>query len=261
MDELNEQVDAGTGAAPEGAGTDQVASSAATTETTPQISEEVQALIDQRAKEAAEKVKAEYEGKDGHLARLKSAKDKEVARLKRQLREGQQSKVKEAKELIESNPDQAAQILLSLAEEQDQQIEQDSAHEQLVEWQHKILADLGADPAEDEEAAELAAEWGPKILEDPEKSYDFQQEAARLQLAREREATKTANRELKELKESLPETVKAEVTRALVSAGIVPEPTDEGGAPPKEKDWRGKSEGQLRKEGLAERRKRPIART
>jgi len=259
-EELNEQVDA-TGAATEAspAGASSEATTGATP--TPEISPDVQALIDARAQETAEKVRAEYEGKDGHLARLKSAKDKEVARLKKQLRDQQQGKVKEAKALIDSNPDQAAQILLSLAEEQDQQIAQEGAQSELIDWQHRILADLGADPAEDEEAAALVEEWATKIIEDPDQAWDFQQAAAQLQLTRERQATKQVSKELKELKEGLDSTVDAAVTRALVAAGIVPEATPDGGAPQKQEDWRKLSPSQLRKQGLQERAKRPIQRT
>ena len=259
-DVLSEQVDP-TGAAPEASPAG--APSEATTEPTPapEISEEIQTLIEQRATEAAEKVKAEYEGKGGHLARLKAAKDKELARLKKQLRDQQKGKVEEAKALIESNPDQAAQILLSLAEEQDQQIAQDSAQSELIDWQQKILADLGADPAEDEEAAALVAEWGPRLIEDPNLTWDYQQAAAQLQLERERAANKEVTKELKDLKDGLGGMVNAAVTRALVEAGVVPEPTPDGGAPPKEEDWRDLSPAQLRKKGLEERRKAPMQRT
>ncbi len=142
-EELDKQkVDAGTGAppaddTPAGAGTGQAAPGETTPGTPPAISEEVQALIKTQTDEAIKAERAKYEGKDGHLARLKSAKDKELAALRKQLRTGQQGKVKEAKALIESNPDQAAQILLNLAEEQDQQIAQDGAQVELVDWQHR----------------------------------------------------------------------------------------------------------------------------
>ena len=226
-----------------------------------QLTPEIEALITARSEEAAAAVRAQYEGEDGHLAKLKSAKDKEVARLRKQLREQQKGKVEEAKALIESNPDQAAQILLSLAEEQDQQIAQDSAQSELIDWQHKILADLGADPAEDEEAAALVAEWGPRLIEDPNLTWDYQQAAAQLQLERERAANKEVTKELKDLKDGLDGMVNAAVTRALVEAGVVPEPTPDGGAPPKEEDWRTLSPTQLRKKGLEERRKAPMQRT
>jgi hypothetical protein len=259
--ELNEQeVAPGTGAAPSGdtaagAGTDQAASSAATAGTTG--APDIQAQIDAAVQEAIK----QYEGEGGHLSRLKSKKDKEIAALRKQLQKQQKGKVEQAKALIESNPDQAAEILLGLAEEQDQQIAQGTAHQELVEWQHRILADLGADPEEDEEAAALAEEWAARLIEDPNLTWDFQHAAAQLQIGRERAASKEATKELKELKESLPETVNAAVTRALVAAGIVPEPSPEGGTPQREEDWRQKPASKLVKDGLAERKAHPIART
>lgn len=218
------------------------------------VQAQIEAAVKAKEQEWQEKARSEAQ-------KIQSAKDKELAALRRQLRAAQQKKVDEAKALLESNPDQAANILLGLAEEQSEQIEKDGAHDELVAWQHRILADLGANPEEDQEAALLATEWGPRLLTDPNLTWDFQQEAAKLVLSREREAVKTANKELKELKESLPETVKAEVTRALVSAGIVPEPTGEGGAPSTEDDWRNLSPAELRKLGVKERTKQPIKRT
>lgn len=251
-EELTQQVEAGTGAAQQEASTVPAASSEPTTEATP--APDMEAQIDAAVQEA---IKA-YEGKGGHLAQLRSSKDKEIAALKKQLRQQQQSKVEEAKKLIEENPGQAAEILLHLAEEQTQQIEQDSAQEQLVDWQHRILTDLGVDPDEDEEAAALVSEWAEKMLEDPNLTWDFQQAAAQLQIGRKDKALKETTKELKELKDGLDDMVSAAVTRHLVSAGIIAEPSPDGTAPPKDDQWR---ENPSVARGLAKRRKQPIQRT
>jgi hypothetical protein len=252
MSEELEQVGAGAEGATEAGQTQAGSETTTKIEIPSDLQPVVQAQVAAAVEAATQKVRDEYERKDGHLAKLRSTKDRELAQLRKQLSATRKQQVEEAEKLLESNPDQAAAILKALVAEQSTQIEQDGAHDELVSWQHKVLADLGADPDEDEEAATLALEWGPKLLSDPNMTWDFQQAAAKLVLDREREATKTANKELKELKESLPDTVKAEVTKALVSAGIVPEPTDEGGAPPGDDDWRKLSSSELRRRGIAE---------
>jgi hypothetical protein len=256
-EELNEQnVGAEAEAAPE-AGQVEATSSEATTETTEGQAPDVQAQIDAAVQAVIDK----YERKgDGHLAKLRSTKDKEIAALKRQLRERQNSQIAEAKELMDSDPAQAAQLLASIVEAQTQASLQDTKHQELVDWQHKILTDLGADPEEDEEAAELAAEWAEKLIEDPNLTWDFQQEAARLQLQRKEQAIKETTKELTELKEGMPDLIKAEVTKALAGAGIIPEPSDDGEPPQREENWRDQPSSQLIKQGLTERLKTPIQR-
>ena len=161
---------------------------------------------------------------------------------------------------MESDPAQAAQLLAGIVEAQAQASLQEGRHQELVDWQYRILADLGADPEEDEEAAELVAEWADKVLEDPNLTWDFQQAAARFQLERKEKAAKEAAKELAALKDGMPDLIKAEITKALVGAGVIPEPTGEGGAPDKEEDWRKLPTGQLISKGLADRMKRPIQR-
>lgn len=259
-EELNVQnVGGEPGAAPPpavgaGASTEAPTSSEATTETTG--APDVQAQID----EAVQAAIREYEGKGGHLAKLRSKKDTEIAALKRQLRERQTSQIAEAKELMESDPAQAAQILAGIVEAQAQTSLQDTKHQELVEWQHRILTDLGADPEEDEEAAELAAEWAERLIEDPNLTWDFQQAAAQLQLKRKDEALKQTAKELTDLRDNMPDLIKAEITKALVGAGVIPEPTGDGTPPQKEEDWRNLPSGQLIKMGLEQRMKEPIQR-
>lgn len=256
-EELNEQVDAGTEAPAEGA-SQEAASSEATTEAPQTEAPDISAQIETAVQAAIDK----YEGKGGHLAKLRSQKDKEIAALQRQLREQQTGRMEEAQALLESDPAQAAQILAGIVEAQAQQSLQASKHQELVDWQYRILEDLGADPEGDEDAATLAAEWSERLVEDPNLTWDFQQAAARFQLERKEQTINKTTKELTELKESLPETIKAEVTRALAGAGIIPDPSEGGEpAPPKDSEWRKKPTGQLITDGLAARMARPIQRT
>lgn len=258
-DELNEQVvDAGTGAAPTaepaaGASTEAATSGEATTEAG-KAPEDTKAQIEAAVQEAVGK----YEGKDGHLARLRSSKDKEIAALKKQLRQRQESNVEQAKALIESgDTQQAAQILLSQAEEQAQRIAQEGASHELLEWRDRVLADLGVDLEGDEDAAQFAQEWGERLLDDPQMTYDYQQAAAQFQLKRERDENKATKKRLADLEGGMEEAISAAVTRALVGQGIIPDPTPEGGQPSGNEDWR-KNPSISR--GLKKRKENPVAR-
>lgn len=256
-EELNtQQVGAETEAPESGVTPAETTSSEATTEATGQAPD-ITAQINAAVQAAIDK----YEGKGGHLAKLRSQKDKEIAALQRQLQQQRTSQLEEAKALLESDPAQAAQLLAGIVEAQAQTSLQESRNQELVDWQYRILADLGADPEEDEEAAELVAEWSGRMLEDPNLTWDFQQAAARLQLERKEKAAKQAATELAALKDSMPDLIKAEITKALVGAGVIPEPSGEGVAPTREEDWRNQPSGTLIRDGLAERLKAPIQRT
>ena len=235
-DVLSEQVvDADPTAAPEAGARVEATPGEATTDSpgAPDIQAQIDAAVQAEI--------AKYEGKDGHLSKLKSKKDKEIARLQRQLREQQKGKLEEAKALMESDPGRAAQLLLSQAEDQAARANQESRHQQMVDWQYEILADYGVDPDEDEEAAELVAEWADRMDRNPDEAWGFQQAAGKFVAERAQTESKQTAKELAELKGGMAETINAAVTKALVEQGIIPAPTQEGSEPQKrDEDWRQK---------------------
>lgn len=260
-EELNKQMGAETEtpAAPTSEATTET-TTPATTEGTTQAPD-IQAVIEKALADHEAKVREEYERKgDGHLSKLRSKYDKRIAALERQIREQNTGRMEEARGLMESDPAQAAQILASIVEAQSQDAMESTARQDLGDWQRRILEDLGADLDSDEEAAGLATEWTDRLLDDPNLTWDFQQAAARLQLERKEKAAKQAAKELADLKENLPAQIQAEITRALVSAGVVPEPSGDGEPAERDENWRDLPAGQLIQKGLAERMKRPIKR-
>lgn len=216
--------------------------------------------IEEQINAAVKAAVAEYEGTGGHLSRLKSKKDKEIAALKRQLAQQTSSRLEEAQQLIDSDPARAASLLVGIVEAQAQETRQQNASSELIDWQRRILTDLGANPDEDDETAIMAAEWANKILEDPDLAWDFPVEAAKRRLSAKEQELKEATKELAALKEGLPALIEAQVTKALVTAGITPEPTGDGEPAPREEDWRSLSPSALIKMGMRERAKKPIQR-
>lgn len=254
-EELNEQVEAG--AVTETGGEVTPSESMADGTQSAITPEAIQAQVDAAVQAAID----EYEKADGHLAKLRRKKDLEIAGLQKQIEEQRTGKLEEAQKLMASDPARAAQILAQLVEAQANQTTEAAKHRELLDWQHKILADMGTDPEKDEEAVALVEEWAPKLIADPRNTWDFQQAAAMQLLDRERKAAKEASAALAELQDGMGDLIKAEVTKALVGAGIVPD-TDGGGAPAtKEEDWRDLPPSKLIKMGLEDRKKKPIIRT
>ncbi len=253
-EELKPQVGAGAGAEAPPA----TSEGAATTETTTGIAPEMQQAIDT----AIARIKQEYEGKGGHIAKLKSSYDTQIAQLKRQLQERTKSEYQEAVQLMEAGDyEEAARQLAAQAQVYQQQQEQDAQVGALADWARSILGGLGYDLESDQEAAEYATEWLEKIQNNRDYAWEFIMDASQKKLGAERQKAETAQKELAKVQEGIPTLVKAEVAKALTEAGLTPTPTPEGGTPPTEEDWRKMSTGKLIQQGLAQRARAPVNKT
>lgn len=208
---------------------------------------EIQAAIEA----AVRQVKDEYEGKGGHIARLKSKYDKQIAQLQQVQTQRQQQEYQQAMGLLEAGDyAEAAQILAAQVQTLQGQTMADTQRQQMTDWVERIMGDLGYD-LDTEEAATFAAGWTDKLIRDPDLTWDFQQEAARGQIETERQRAKAAADELQKLKEGLPQLVQEQVKRMFTETGLAPDATSDGGGGG---GIYGKPSGQLVKEGLAQRR-------
>lgn len=220
------------------------------------LSPEVQAAIDK----AVQGVRAEYEGKGGHIAKLKSKYDKQLAQLQQAVEGQQRADYEAAMAHLEGGDYRTAATILAEQVDQLQGSRARSAQEQEVaSWVGQVMTDLGYDLEGSEEDAAFAGEWVDKMLENPEYSWEFQQTAAKRQLDAARAEAAKAKKDLDGVVSTLDQTVRAEVTKILASAGLAPEPTGEEGTRPSE-DWRSLPTGKLLKLGLEERKKKPIQR-
>jgi hypothetical protein len=208
--------------------------------------------LDAVLKKREAEIRAEYEDKGGHLAKLRSKYDTQISQLKRELEQRRSNVAQEALQLMGKDPVKAAEMLAGLVQEQAQESMAASAAEQMGSWQRRIMEELGFDLDGDDEAAELALKWNRELVKDPGASWDFQQDVARRAREREAEARKKAEKELASLKDGLQGVVQAEITKILASSGIVPDPGTDG-SPQAPQDWRKKSTGQLVTDGLAKR--------
>lgn len=220
----------------------------------PELSGDIKAMIEAEVA----RVRQEYESAGGKIAQIQSKKDKEVAELKRQLRQQREAEYKEAMGYLEGGDyESAAQILAQQVQQLTGSAMQEGQRAEMAGWIQTIMADLGADVEGDEEAATFATEWLDRVVGDPNLAWDFQQAAAKRQIAAQQKAAEAAAQELKKVQDALPALIKAQVTRVLADAGIAPEPSGEGGGSTQD-EWRNLPAGQLINRGLAQRR--PIQR-
>lgn len=227
-----------------------------TTQDTPQIPDDIKAMIEAAVKE----VRESYEGPGGKIAQIQSKKDKEVAEAQKQLKElrraqlaRSQEEYKQAQGLMQTDPRKAAQMMQALYESQAQAAMMENQTQEMADWMDRVMRDMGLS-TEDDETGAFAREWFEKLMDDPDLTYDFQQAAAmRLGEIKDSEI-KARDSELKQLRDGLPDMVKQEVTRILAASGLTPALTDDGTPAKKKESWRSKGPQALINEGLAERR-------
>lgn len=218
---------------------------------TPTASPDLKTMI----AEAVQEVRAEYEGKGGHLAKLRSSYDKQIAELKKQVSQQQRAKMEQAQGLLEAEDyEEAAKILYSQMEELQGQTMRESQKSEMADWVDEIMTDLGYDLEEDKEAATLAAGWLDRLVDDPRLTWEFQQEVARKLIEDQQAAAKAAQKELAKFKDDLPSLIKSQVAQLLTDAGFAPDTAGDGAAPTRTTDLTQLSEAELWKLGTAQRR-------
>jgi len=194
---------------------------------------EVQRLIDERI----EALRSEYEGKGGHLARLKSEYDKKIAEKERRLRELESSRIKAIRERASENPEEAGAMALSQLEEFQRQEELKQAGESWRLFARQAYEHYGFNLDEPGVAEEVLAD-GEELFEQMSQGADptalaleFQKKVA----ARALDRIKEENAKLKKQLDGLPEMVEQAVAQALTARGASPEigavPTGLHGAP------------------------------
>ena len=183
----------------------------------PAVSPEVQALVDSQVKAAMEKVRAEYEETGGHLSKLRSKKDKEIAKLRKELEQREQAEYQEALELARRDPRGGVERLAGMVDGMNarRQLEQQQA--ELQAWSDRVLEELGLDP-DDDAVAEVVRQVGP--LESEGASYAFLGEMGKLARTKEAEARKAAEKKLAQTLEGLPGLVNAAVAKQLAASGL-----------------------------------------
>jgi hypothetical protein len=186
----------------------------------------VEALVAEKVAAAVAGIKEEYEGKGGHLSKLKSSYEKQIAELRRAEQERQAKEIQQALALAEVDPAQAAQVMAGQLQAMHAGRQAEAAEVQMREWAEGVLEKLGLS-ADDQEVVDKAKAIGP--LTQAGASYEYLGEMSTLALERERKARKQAEKAVAEL----PEMVNQAVARALAASGIAVPETAEGAAPPR----------------------------
>ncbi|NIP95937.1 MAG: hypothetical protein GWO24_21880 [Akkermansiaceae bacterium] len=181
------------------------------------LAPEVKALVEAQVEAAVAGVRAEYEESGGHLSKLRSKKDKEIARLRKQLDEREQADYQEALELAQRQPEQAVERLAGMVQGMQSRRALEQQEQELQAWAGGVLEELGLDP-EDDAVQEVAARVGPLTGEGA--SYAYLGEMGKLAREQEAGARKKAERELAQTLEGLPGMVNAAVAKAMAASGL-----------------------------------------
>lgn len=191
----------------EGAGGPEGAAEGSTGETA--LTPELEALVEARV----QGVREEYEGAGGHLARLKSAKDKEIAAVQARLAQRDEQVLAEAMQLAETDPQRAVQMMAQQQQQLMQRGQRERAVAELSQWAERVANDLGVDLDTDEEAAKAL---GALLERGPDYAHEFQQVVAKQVAARADKAEK----KFAKLEESLPGLIDRTLEAKLAEAGV-----------------------------------------
>jgi len=186
-------------------------------------------LIDEKL----EQVRSEYEGKGGHLGKLKSEYDKKLAEKERRLRELEESNLKKIRELAQEDPAEAGAMALSQLEQLQAERQAEQARQSWNLFVRDGYEHYGFD-MNDKEIAQQVSDEGEEIFElvrqgaDPTSvALEFQKKVASLALEREKKEKLNLKKEL----DSLPDLVQQAATQVLTARGAAPEIVEpEGGS-------------------------------
>jgi len=173
--------------------------------------------LSEYVKAEVDKVRKEYEGKDGHLSQLRATYERKLAETKAHQTTEAQRALQQAQALVEKNPRQAAQLM---AEQLSAYVARDSqsvAEEQMSHWAAGVAEQFGL-TINDPEVTELLEEVGP--LTDPRSSYELLGRMAQLQIDRQKKDRDAAVQSLSEFTKALPSLVRQQVLTVLTEGGM-----------------------------------------
>ena len=218
--------------APESAGT-------GAPETTPQAAGtggDIQSLV----KAEVERIRREYEGPGGHIAKLKSKADKAQAELDRLAAQERQRAVetyRQANAVAQQDPDAAYRMLAPQHEALLRQQQQATGQQEWYGWVDATARDLelltGDDEADGKTWEQIDA-LGRKVWAENDTTAApaiFQHELGRIAKDRQKEARTKAEKAREQALASIPDQVRREVTRALAEAGYTEPDTSTPGSP------------------------------
>jgi len=218
--------------------------------------------------EAIDRIRREYEGPGGHIAKLKSERDKakaEAERLAALERQRAVETLRQTNAIAQQDPERAYQVLSSQHEallRQGQQAESQQAWQEWVAGVATELELLTGDAEADSKVWEEIDAVGKKVWSEypaDQAPFEFQKQLAVRAKDRQKEARKMAEKKAAEVEAGLPGLVAKEVKRALADAGYSEPDTSVPGRPAKKdpEDVPGESpEERMKARLIAERKAR-----
>jgi hypothetical protein len=213
-------------------------------------------LIDKQVKAALDAQRDKYEGEGGDISKLKSKKDKEIARLRKELREQQEADRKRAEALMASgDPEEAAKLYAAQNQSLMEQAYAEQFRAEMTAYVETSMGELGLD-LEDDEAAAAAAEWTQRLIEGQQRGQDwsgaFHHEIGKLRVEQKDKQVSQLQKQLDAQTEKMPSLIAQAVAAALDKRGIGrPDLSQDGAAVTGKGDVHGKAPGLNVRDGVA----------
>jgi hypothetical protein len=253
------------GATPEGAGaTETTSKPAATGATTTGLPEGLD--LESLKTQIREEIKGEYEGKDGHIAKLRSSLDKQLANQRRELEQLRAARLQQARVLKDEDPAAAADLMLAYVDELQGERFTDSNRQEWQNWIGEQIEDVGLS-LEDEEVAQLAAQQAERLhaltVADRQRgtqeamggTIQFMSDLAKLIAQRKDKELAMKEKQIADDPAERSKLVRREIVRTLVDLGLAPELTEPGGVSKQDEDLTALSDAELIRRGIAQRKK------
>lgn len=185
--------------------------------------------LEEYVAQAVQKVKAEYEGKGGHLAKLKASYERKLAEARQAQTADAERVMEQALKLAEKDPQQALQMLtgqLQQYQERDQYAVRES---QMAEWAAGVMEELGLESS-DPAVLKIVDEVGP--LTRPGADYELLGQLAKHATVTARQEAKTYADKVRKFEEDLPNLVRQQVQTLIVDSGAKRVDASDPTAPP-----------------------------
>jgi hypothetical protein len=168
------------------------------------------------AQQVEKKVREEYEGKSGHLSKLRQKYEQKLREAQAGQAASAQRAMEYAAQMADRDPEQAIQVLAQQLQAYQERDQRSVAEGEISHWAESIIGELDLD-VEDEDVQALFDEIGPMTSRDTQ--FEFLGRATQISNARLKRRAEAAGKKLQEFEKDLGQRVSQLVATALVERG------------------------------------------
>lgn len=173
--------------------------------------------VAQSVSQVEQRLRDEYEGKGGHMAKLRSSLQKQINELKRQSGGESQRALEAALQVADKDPQQAIGLLAKELEQYQSRDQRSIQELQMQEWVEDVAGKLGLE-ASDAEVLSVLEEVGS--LTEPGADFEAMGRLTLLANQRQQKRAEAAEKKLVEYEQTLEQRISQMVATAMVEKGL-----------------------------------------